>query len=35
MDRIRKEGALDVIKDGMKHEKVFDIIIESRFSALD
>ncbi len=33
MDRIRKEGALDVIKDGMKHEKVFDIIIESSISA--
>ncbi len=29
MDRVRKEGALDVIKDGLKHEKVFDIIIES------
>lgn len=27
MSRIEKEGALEVIKDGMKHEKVFDIII--------
>ncbi|MBI5587754.1 MAG: trigger factor [Deltaproteobacteria bacterium] len=33
MQRINKEGAMDVIKDGMKHEKVFDIIIESSISA--
>lgn len=29
MARIEREGALDVIKDGLKHEKVFDIIIDS------
>lgn len=29
MSRIRSEGAMEVIKDGLKHEKVFDIIIES------
>lgn len=33
MQRIQKEGAIDVIKDGMKHEKVFDIIIGSSNSA--
>lgn len=29
MSRIQTEGAMEVIKDGLKHEKVFDIIIES------
>jgi trigger factor len=29
MARIQREGSLDVIVDGLKHEKVFDIIIES------
>lgn len=29
MGRIEREGAMDVIKDGLKHEKVFDIIIGS------
>lgn len=29
MGRIEREGALSVIQDGLKHEKVFDIIIES------
>ncbi len=33
MGRIEQEGALEVIKDGMKHEKVFDIIIESSKTA--
>ncbi len=27
MSRVQTEGALEVIKDGLKHEKVFDIII--------
>lgn len=27
MSRIKQENALDVIKDGIKHEKVFDIIL--------
>ncbi len=27
MDRVTREGATEVIKDGLKHEKVFDIII--------
>ena len=29
MSRIQTEGAMEVIKDGLKHEKVFDIIIEA------
>lgn len=29
MSRVQTEGALEVIKDGLKHEKVFDIIIEA------
>jgi len=29
MSRIQTEGAMEVIKDGLKHEKVFDIIIET------
>lgn len=29
MARVEREGALEVIKDGLKHEKVFDIIIDS------
>ncbi|MCC6503146.1 MAG: trigger factor [Deltaproteobacteria bacterium] len=29
MSRIQTEGAMEVIKDGLKHEKVFDIIIEN------
>jgi trigger factor len=29
MSRIQTEGAMEVIKDGLKHEKVFDIIIDS------
>ncbi|MBW7956926.1 MAG: trigger factor [Deltaproteobacteria bacterium] len=29
MARIEREGALEVIKDGLRHEKVFDIIIEA------
>ncbi len=29
MDRLIREGAVEVIKDGLKHEKVFDIIIEA------
>jgi trigger factor len=29
MGRIEREGSLDVIKDGLKHGKVFDIIIAS------
>ncbi len=29
MNRITQEGATEVIKDGLKHEKVFDIIIEA------
>lgn len=29
MGRIEREGALEVIKDGLKHEKAFDIIIGS------
>lgn len=33
MGRIEREGALEVIKDGLKHEKVFDIIIDSIKSA--
>ncbi|MBI5643344.1 MAG: trigger factor [Deltaproteobacteria bacterium] len=33
MGRIEREGALEIIKDGMKHEKVFDIILESSKSA--
>ncbi|MBI5454308.1 MAG: trigger factor [Deltaproteobacteria bacterium] len=33
MGRIEKEGALEIIKDGMKHEKVFDIIIEASSAA--
>jgi len=33
MDRVKKEGALEVIKDGLKHEKLFDIIIESSIPA--
>lgn len=33
MSRIEKEGALKVIQDGMKHEKVFDIILESSKTA--
>lgn len=33
MTRIQREGALEVIKDGLKHEKVFDIIIESSTTA--
>ncbi|HBG45367.1 MAG TPA: trigger factor [Deltaproteobacteria bacterium] len=33
MARIEKEGALEVIKDGLKHEKVFDIIIGSSKTA--
>lgn len=28
MKRIEREGALEVIRDGIKHEKVFDIIFE-------
>ncbi len=33
MSRIEHEGALEVIKDGMKHEKVFDIIIGASSTA--
>ncbi|GMR04467.1 MAG: trigger factor [Thermodesulfobacteriota bacterium] len=29
MQRVVREGSLEVIKDGLKHEKVFDIIIET------
>ncbi len=29
MARIEREGALQVIRDGLRHEKVFDIIIEA------
>lgn len=29
MSRIMKEGTEDIIRDGLKHEKVFDIIIEA------
>ena len=29
MKRIEQEGALEVVKDGIKHEKVFDLIFES------
>jgi trigger factor len=29
MARVQREGSLGVIEDGLKHEKVFDIIIES------
>lgn len=29
MARVQREGSLDVIEDGLKHEKVFDIIIKS------
>ncbi|MFQ5735558.1 MAG: trigger factor [Thermodesulfobacteriota bacterium] len=33
MTRIKQENALDVVKDGLKHEKVFDIIIGSSKAA--
>jgi len=33
MGRIEKEGALEIIKDGMKHEKVFDIILGASSAA--
>lgn len=34
MTRIRQESAVDVIKDGIKHEKVFDIILGARKPAV-
>lgn len=33
MTRIQQEGALEVIKDGLKHEKVFDVIIAASKTA--
>jgi hypothetical protein len=27
MSRIEQESSIEIIKDGLKHEKVFDIII--------
>ena len=33
MSRIHQENAMDVVKDGIKHEKVFDIILAESKSA--
>ncbi|MBI5826497.1 MAG: trigger factor [Deltaproteobacteria bacterium] len=34
LSRIEREGAMEVIKDGLKHEKVFDLILEASNAAV-